>query len=367
MYNINVDCINAISGNRDNHKRKEGHAPGHVESFTVTKPVNLPIFDVSNRREFSDPKYKLSLFNATISYIADIDSKEAVDTNLSTVGQQCECGRRRLGIWFAVRGKFDSGANTDFVSEDVIERAGLQSFVFDVSPEELTMFGKTTSFHRRIQLNWQQDNEEVSYTQTFWVGRDLMADLVIGEPWLMKHGYNNLSNSRHWEGSNFNFFGSLKMRWRGKGENLGPIIKAAARDTEHYLEQKSREEDKAAKKLAAAVAAEQTKAEQRRLAEQKRLIQDRQASLKPDGTSHTTSSVLSNPTTSTHSQPSNASTSASSVSGTSAVQSASTITLTQSPVAAILQPTQPTANTTVTPKPTPPSNLTQPSNATSSP
>ena len=117
-----------------------------------------------------------------------------------------------MGIWFPVRGKFDSGSNTDFISEDVIKRACLEPFVLETEDVvSLRMFGVIFDFHKKITLNWQLNNHENSYTREFWVAPETdNFDLVIGEPWLMEHGYDIIQN--HQSRKMTSFFGLFNLR-----------------------------------------------------------------------------------------------------------------------------------------------------------
>lgn len=166
----------------------------------------------------------VTLFNATISVIVDAERTE-LPHPIRQNGQSgfpCACGRQRLGVWFPVRGKFDSGSNDDFISEDVIRRAGLEDFVFEAEEAvSLRIFGVTFDFQRRIVLNWQLNNHENSYTRTFWVAPNAdNFDLIIGEPWMMEHGYENIANLQSRKKSSF--FGLFKLRLpsRSKGKTF---------------------------------------------------------------------------------------------------------------------------------------------------
>lgn len=166
-----------------------------------------------------DPTEKLSLFNATISYIVDADPEDLPQEVCESLVSPCACGRRRLGIWFPVRGKYDSGSDTDFISENVIKRAGLEPFVVEVDPVEVKMFGVSFSFSNKIRLSWQLNNEEVSYTREFWVAQDAEEfDLIIGDPWLMEHGYDVMQNNQSRKRTLF--FGMLKIGRKGKGNTF---------------------------------------------------------------------------------------------------------------------------------------------------
>lgn len=164
-----------------------------------------------------DPKEKLSLFNATVSFIVDADASELSEEQRKNLGSECICGRRRLGVWFPVRGKFDSGSDTDFISSNVIKRASLEPFVTEVEAVEVKMFGIGFIFNRKIRLSWQLNNEELSYTQEFWVAENAEEfDLIIGEPWLIEHGYNSMENNQS-RGRTL-FFGMLRIGRKSKGE-----------------------------------------------------------------------------------------------------------------------------------------------------
>jgi hypothetical protein len=125
-----------------------------------------------------------------------------------------------MGIWFPVRGKFDSGSNTNFVSEDVVKRARLESYLFKAEePASLKVLGIKFNFNEKISLSWQLNNHENSYSGEFWVAPNAdNFDLIIGEPWLMKHGYGIIEThqSQSKTSSFFGFF-SLKTPSSSKG------------------------------------------------------------------------------------------------------------------------------------------------------
>ena len=233
MYRANVDHIGVKSS--PSGQRVPRPFLGRSKSLVVPNPEspipkvtehNGPSNDftapksrspaTNERKGPADPSEKLSLFNATISYIADVrfenDSERLPMTNRS----KCECGVERLGIWFPVRGKYDSGANADFISEDVVKRAELEPLVRKVTLMELKMFGVVFKFDTKIELNWQPNNDLVSYTQDFWVAREANFDLIIGEPWLIEHGYNPLSDDPPRMATLF--FGMLKLGPKTRGK-----------------------------------------------------------------------------------------------------------------------------------------------------
>lgn len=192
----------------------------YINNSTSTIPTAAPSSGIGSgspeqqQDSFSNkPLEKSSLFNATISFIVDADISKLPETARdSALGPPCECGRYRMGIWFPVRGKFDSGSNTDFVSEDVIKRAGLESFI-DESEDvcQLKIFGVTFDFNKKIQLNWQLNNHENSYTRAFWVAAETdNFDLIIGEPFMIEHGYDIIQN--HQSGKMTSFFGFFNLR-----------------------------------------------------------------------------------------------------------------------------------------------------------
>ena len=121
-----------------------------------------------------------------------------------------------MGVWFPVRGKFDSGSNVDFIAEDVIKRAGLESFVFEAEDTaSLKMFGHTFSFDKKISLSWQLNNHENSYSGDFWVAPNVdNFDLVIGEPWLIEHGYEVIETHQS-QSKTSSFFGMFPLRLPG--------------------------------------------------------------------------------------------------------------------------------------------------------
>ncbi|KAI4943408.1 hypothetical protein J4E91_009317 [Alternaria rosae] len=169
----------------------------------------------SQRQLPSSPAERSSLFNATISIIADGDASALPQSQRDAFGLPCECGRSRMGIWFPVRGKFDSGSNSDFVSEDVIKRAGLESFVTKAEePATLEMFGTDFVFDEKISLSWVLNNHEKSYSGEFWVAPNANNfDFIIGEPWLIEHGYER--NGARESHAKTSFFGMFNLRLPG--------------------------------------------------------------------------------------------------------------------------------------------------------
>ena len=166
--------------------------------------------------DYLDPTQKLSLFDATVSYIVDIDTEPDGELPPS-MSSTCACGRRRQGIWFPVRGKWDSGSDTEWISEDVIRRAKLDQFIFEVPAKELKMFGVSFTFNRMITLNWQLKNEETSFTSDFWVAHATEFDLIVGEPWMAEHGYGTLETNTSRKRPSF--FGMLKLGRKSRGED----------------------------------------------------------------------------------------------------------------------------------------------------
>jgi hypothetical protein len=154
---------------------------------------------------------KASIFNATISFIADVDSSTSPETERGRdVGfGSCVCGRRRIGVWFPARGRFDSGSDDDFVSEDLIKRARLESSVLETkNVVRLKIFSVPADFNKTITLSWQLNNHEISYTREFYVASNAdNFDMVIGEPFLMAHGYNIIPE--HQSNKKTSFFGGF--------------------------------------------------------------------------------------------------------------------------------------------------------------
>ena len=187
------------------------------------------------------PMEKLSLFDATISFVVDeeIDCEERKDLLSS-----CVCGRRKVGKWFPVRGKFDTGASADFVSDSIIERAGLKSAVRDaLEPVEVTMFGITFTFDKCISLSWQLKDRERSWTQNFWVAPDTKEfDLVIGEPWMLVNGYAMMEEGkiRRRRGPG-QFFGMLNLRLgrKSKGKSILRMNRPVGTDLTSYSAESS--------------------------------------------------------------------------------------------------------------------------------
>ena len=175
--------------------------------------------NVNGKTKTVKPSEKLSLFDATISYIVEERPPSVPEDSQDAVTSTCTCGIRRVGKWFPVRGKIDSGANADFISDNIIARAGLEQYVVqNAEAVEVKIFGITFSFDKSIKLSWQMRDEEMSYTQDFWVAHNTDEfDLIIGEPWMMKHGYAMIdtANSKRRP----QFFGMLKIRRKKKGQS----------------------------------------------------------------------------------------------------------------------------------------------------
>lgn len=193
-----------------------------IESTSTNDRASRQWSSTSNTREsqtiksigYLDPTQKLSLFDATISCIVDMDAEDEQEASTSST---CTCGRRRQGIWFPVRGKWDSGSDTEWISEDVVRRAKLDQFIFEVPAKELKMFGVSFTFNRMITLNWQLKNEETSFTSNFWVAHATEFDLIIGEPWMAEHGYGTLETNTSRKRPSF--FGMLKLGRKSRGED----------------------------------------------------------------------------------------------------------------------------------------------------
>ena len=191
--------------------------PPRISSESAEDVPSRP--NVNGKAKTIEPSEKLSLFDATISYIMDERPPSVPEDSQDAVTSTCTCGMRRVGKWFPVRGKFDSGANADFISDDIIARAGLeQCVVQNAEAVEVKIFGTTFSFDKSIKLSWQMRDEETSYTQDFWVAPNTEEfDLIIGEPWMMKHGYAMIDTAKSKRRPQF--FGMLKIRRKKKGQS----------------------------------------------------------------------------------------------------------------------------------------------------
>ena len=174
---------------------------------------------VNGKAKTLGPSEKLSLFDATISYIVEERPSSVPEDSQDAVTLACTCGTRKVGKWFPVRGKFDSGANADFISDNIIARAGLEQFVVqNAEAMEVKMFGATFSFDKSIKLSWQMRDEERSCTQDFWVAPNTEEfDLIIGEPWMIEHGYSMIDRTKSKRKPQF--FGMLKIRRKKKGQS----------------------------------------------------------------------------------------------------------------------------------------------------
>lgn len=129
-----------------------------------------------------DPREVLTLFNATIS------CKDQVHRART----QGEPGARQNGpvLWFPVRGKYDTGADADFVSQDVLERAELEPFVRKLrTPVRVKALGAEVDFDQVIKLTWVLHHETVSEEREFFVAKDADFDILLGEPYLKEHNY----------------------------------------------------------------------------------------------------------------------------------------------------------------------------------
>jgi hypothetical protein len=105
---------------------------------------------VSDKPKRVEPSEKLSLFDATISYIVEEWGPSVPEGFQNASTSACTCGNRRIGKWFPVRGKFDSGANADFISDSIIARAGLEQFVVqNAEPMEVQMYQVKLATERR--------------------------------------------------------------------------------------------------------------------------------------------------------------------------------------------------------------------------
>lgn len=175
--------------------------------------------NVNGKAKTVEPSEKLSLFDATISYIVEERPPSVPEDSQDAVTSTCTCGIRRVGKWFPVRGKLDSGANADFISDSIIARAGLEQYVVqNAEAMELKMFGTAFSFDKSIKLSWQMRDEEMSCTQDFWVAPNTDEfDLIIGEPWMMKHGYTMIDTAKSKRRPQY--FGMLKIGRKTKGQS----------------------------------------------------------------------------------------------------------------------------------------------------
>jgi hypothetical protein len=193
---------------------------GLIESrVSFDRPAALPARRPETRSKATDmnPSEKLGVFNATISFIIEEDAPSFSRNAQQTSSSLCVCGRRRIGKWFPVRGTFDTGSNAEFISDDVIARAGLEQLVMTSSePMEIKMFGIVFSFDKTIRLNWQMDDREMSHTQDFWVATDTREfDLIVGKQWMNDHGYNIAETIT----PKYSFFGFLRIARKPKGES----------------------------------------------------------------------------------------------------------------------------------------------------
>lgn len=164
-----------------------------------------------HEHERPDARVALSLFNATISYIIDEDSRSQ-NPNLGSTDESNTTGSiQKRGIWFAVRGKYDTGADADadFIAEDVIRRAKLQQYVVKIqTPAQVKALGATFDFDEVIILNWTMNHDLSSQTREFYVARDDVApdfDILLGDVYLKEHDYVQLSKNKSMSIKPFSF------------------------------------------------------------------------------------------------------------------------------------------------------------------
>ena len=163
------------------------------------------------------PLENLTLFNATISCLVDAELEQFPEHMRHKLASDCECGRRRVGFWFPVRGKWDSGSDGDIVSHDVIKRAGLEGLV-EAAEQSWTIgiLGKSQVLTKTIALSWQLNNKEESFTQQFWVaemedGERAGFDFIVGGPWLNEHGYGIIETNESRKTTFFGLIRSLRL------------------------------------------------------------------------------------------------------------------------------------------------------------
>jgi hypothetical protein len=91
-----------------------------------------------------DPREVLTLFNAMISCRDQVN------------GARTQSDRQNGPVlWFPVRGKYDTGADANFVSQDVLERTELKQFVRRLpTPVHVKALGAEIDFDQVIKLTW---------------------------------------------------------------------------------------------------------------------------------------------------------------------------------------------------------------------
>lgn len=247
-----------------NTMREPSASMSNLNNCQLARLDNTQHSQTTKAFENLGPTQKLSLFDATISYIVDVPGNGTDRSEGVSIGSKCACGRQRQGIWFPVRGKWDSGSDVELVSEDVIKRAKLEQFVVKVPAMVLLIFGVTFTFDRMITLNWQLINEETSYTCGFWIAKTTEFDLVVGETWMAEHGYGSLEVDPSKKKSSF--FGMLKLGRRSRGEDTHGIVgTSGSRNANEFSDQKKREAAKAeSSKENATKKDEQRRAEEQR-------------------------------------------------------------------------------------------------------
>lgn len=102
----------------------------------------------------------------------------------------------RIGIWFPVRGKYDSFAGADFVSEEIILRAQLEHLVSNVEqPVFIKQYKAEHEVKRKIDLTFQINNDDISHTREFYVTEGHDYDMILGEEFLHEFDYEHITKN----------------------------------------------------------------------------------------------------------------------------------------------------------------------------
>ena len=145
-----------------------------------------------------------SHFDGTISWIKS-DKPESDGQSTQTEAPDAnsrsrEPSRRRTPRaaddnvgFFPVRGQFDSGANDNFISRSLIQRADLEHLIEDPASHHpltvSTVIGEGT-LTERLQLNISLHGSSRSDTLLFWVSEEGTFDILIGDEWMQKNERN---------------------------------------------------------------------------------------------------------------------------------------------------------------------------------
>ena len=162
-----------------------------------------------NENAVPDAYEVLTLFNATICCVDNVNRTRAEQSRSSTL--------RPLSLWYPVRGKYDTGADGDFVALEVLERAKLAEFIKPLDhPAVVTALNQKLELRSKITLTWVLNHDTESEERDFYVAPDADFDILLGNPYLKEHRYVKIVQ-------NNSMFTKLAFRkyvlnvWRDKG------------------------------------------------------------------------------------------------------------------------------------------------------